>query len=390
MPKNLKKVSLQRKRHRGKQVIMIFFDYDLKMIEQVKQVTEARWSASNKAWYIPAKSTRLKQLQQALQGHADIAGQVRDLRETYLLREQAGSKEVERFRKYLQGRRFSQNTINVYLYFVEDFLGYIQHKALALVGNKEVERYIEEVFVPRAYGISTHRQFIAAMRHFAKCFDETDIDGVNLPMPSKDKKLPQVLSEEEVLQLIVATRNLKHRAIIALLYAAGLRIGELLALKLADIDMQRRQLFIRKAKGRKDRYVFLAKSYMPLMSNYIATYKPRNWFVEGPGGKPYSASSVRSILKHSCKRAGIYKEVTPHTLRHSFATHLLEQGVDVRYIQELLGHSRPETTMIYTHITRQDLRKIESPLDGLARRLQQTADKEDLLLRLSRDILGLR
>ena len=382
--KALKKVNLLRKRHRGKQVIMISFDYDLEMIEQVKQVPEARWSATNKAWYIPATPARLRQLQQALRGYANITDQVRELQEMYMLRQQASRELVARFRNYLQGKRFSRNTIEVYMYFAEDFLGYVHNKALALVGNKDVERYIEEVFVPRGYGVSTHRQFIGAMRHLADCFDETAIDGVTLPMPPKDKKLPQVLSEEEVLKLIVATRNLKHRAILTLLYAAGLRIGELLALKLADIDIQRRQLFIRKAKGRKDRYVFLAKAYIPLMSNYIATYKPRKWFVEGPGGKPYSASSVRSILRQSCKRAGIHKEVTPHTLRHSFATHLLEQGVDVRYIQELLGHSRPETTMIYTHITRQDLRKIESPLDVLARKLQRASDKGDDLLRLSR------
>ena len=380
----LKEVNLQRKRHRGKQVIMIYFAYDLEMKDQVKQIPEARWSATNKAWYIPATPAKLRDLQRVLNGYADIAKQVRVLEELYMWRHKANKGLIERFKKYLKGKRFSKNTIDIYMYFAEDFLGYVHRKELAQVGNKDVERYIEEVFVPRGYGVSTHRQFIGAMRHLAACFYETTMDGVSLPMPHKDKKLPQVLSEEEVLKLIVATRNLKHRAILSLLYAAGLRIGELLALKLADIDIERRQLFVRQAKGRKDRYVFLAKSYVPLMNNYLATYKPKQWFVEGPDGGPYSSSSVRNMLRKSCKRAGIHKEVTPHTLRHSFATHLLEQGVDVRYIQELLGHSRPETTMIYTHITRQDLQKIESPLDVLARKLQGSPAKENDLLRLSR------
>jgi len=179
------------------------------------------------------------------------------------------------------------------------------------------------------------------------------------------------------LSLIRVTRNLKHRAILTLLYSAGLRIGELLRLRLSDIDFQRKQVHIRNAKGRKDRYVFLADTFMPLLSNYLATYSPEHLFVEGFKGEPYSASSVRSFLKQSCKLAGITKRVTPHTLRHSFATHLLENGVDIRYIQELLGHSKPETTMIYTHVSKRQLMKIQSPLDTLSHKLNSPSDKDD-------------
>ncbi len=142
-----------------------------------------------------------------------------------------------------------------------------------------------------------------------------------------------------------------------------MRIGELLSLELNDIDFKRNQLFIRNSKGRKDRYGTLSQQIIPLINNYINSYRPKKLFVEGPGDKPYSASSVRKFLDVYAKRAGIDIKVSPHILRHSYATHLLENGVGIRHIQELLDHSKPETTMIYPHVARKDLLAIESSLD---------------------------
>jgi len=149
-----------------------------------------------------------------------------------------------------------------------------------------------------------------------------------------------------------------------------------LSLKLEDLQIQRKQILIKRAKGRKDRYVTLADSFMPLLQNYLMTYEPKIYFVEGREGKAYSASSVRKFLLQSCKAAKISRKVTPHTLRHSYATHLLENGVGLRYIQELLGHSKPETTMIYTHVARKDLIDIKSPLDYAVEQLIKN-NKED-------------
>ena len=199
-------------------------------------------------------------------------------------------------------------------------------------------------------------------------------------MPKKDKKLPVVLSVEEVLKLIQVTKNLKHRTIIAMLYSSGLRIGELLSLELRDFDLKRNQLHIKNGKGKKDRYVTLATSLHPILKNYYATYKPKNFFIENPKGNNYSATSIRSFLKKSCQAAGISKRVTPHSLRHSYATHLLEQGTDIRYIQELLGHSRPETTMVYTHVSKKDLRGIKSPLDIALNKLTLRDNNGDFAL----------
>ena len=265
---------------------------------------------------------------------------------------------------YLEGLRLSNSTINVYSNFVADFLLYIKHRELKTLSNEDVMRFTEIMVKNKAYGISTHRQMVSAIKHFAKRFEETKIDNFELKRPTRDRRLPSVLSQEEILALLQVTANLKHRTIIALVYSAGLRISELLTLELAALDVGRCQILIRNSKGRKDRYVVMAQSFIPLLKNYLFTYKPRRYFIEGLHSRPYSASSVRKFLSRSCKKAGIKKHVTPHTLRHSYATHLIENGVGLRYIQELLGHSKPETTMIYTHIAKKDLLQIQSPLDN--------------------------
>lgn len=241
------------------------------------------------------------------------------------------------------------------------------------------------MFIKRNYSISTQRQFISAVKQFIIFYPNTGISNLALTRPKKSKILATVLSQEEMISIIQHTKNLKHRAILALIYSAGLRISELLNLKLAHIQIQRKQLLIKSAKGRKDRYVILADSFMPLLQNYLMTYQPEIYFVEGTKGKPYSASSVRKFLFRSCKAATIHRTVTPHTLRHSYATHLLESGVGLRHIQELLGHSRPETTMIYTHVARKDLLVIQSPLDSAIKQLTKNQNDDQKFL-LSRKI----
>jgi site-specific recombinase XerD len=211
--------------------------------------------------------------------------------------------------------------------------------------------------------ISSQRQLISAIKLFKAFYPECKIDDLKLTRPKKSKILPTVLSKEQIIDLLRCTKNLKHRAILAMIYSAGLRISELLNLQLNNIDIDRRQIIVKNSKGRKDRMIILAESFIPLLLNYVNSYSPKKYFVEGAAGEQYSAESIRSFLKKSCVAANIQKRVTPHTLRHSYATHLLENGIDLRYIQELLGHAKPETTMIYTHVSKKDLLKIESPLD---------------------------
>lgn len=267
------------------------------------------------------------------------------------------------YTKYLKGKRYSESTIKTYFTFIADFFDYIQEIPIENISNRTVELFIEDVFIPKKYSISSHRQFISAIKLFSAFYPECKIDELKLQRPKRSKILPTVLSKEEIIDLLRATKNLKHRAVLAMIYSAGLRISELINLELRHIDVDRRQIIVKNSKGRRDRNIILAESFIPLMLNYFNSYKPERYFVEGKAGAKYSSESVRAFLHRSSRAASITKRVTPHTLRHSYATHLLENGIDLRYIQELLGHAKPETTMIYTHVSKKDLLNIKSPLD---------------------------
>ena len=173
----------------------------------------------------------------------------------------------------------------------------------------------------------------------------------SIERPRKESKLPKVLSKEEIISIINHTNNIKHKCIVSLLYSSGLRRNELLELKLQDIDSKRMVIRVEQAKGNKDRYTVLNKSVLDDLRKYFKIYKPKTYLFENPiSDNKYSSSSVLQIVVKSAKNAGIKERVTPHMLRHSFATHLLESGTDIRYIQLLLGHNSTKTTEIYTHV----------------------------------------
>lgn len=184
--------------------------------------------------------------------------------------------------------------------------------------------------------------------------------------PRKDKKLPVVLSQEEVAKILTSLENVKHKAILMLVYSAGLGVGEVVTLRPEDIDDKRMLIHIRGAKGRKDRYTMLSETALNVLREYLRQYEPKNWLFEGArSGRYLSTRSAEKIFKHACHRANIRRDVSIHTLRHSFATHLLESGTDLRYIQEILGHQHSKTTEIYTHVSTKSIGKIKSPLDNL-------------------------
>ncbi len=288
---------------------------------------------------------------------------------------------------YLKGKRYSKSTIQTYTFFIADFVNF--HTAIELenLTNRNVEEFIEIVFMERSYSIGSQRQFISALKIFTIFCPHTQINNLNLERPKKSRKLPNVLSQNEVIQIVQVTKNLKHRTIIVLLYSSSLRVGEITGLLLKNIDIQRRQIKVEGGKGRKDRFVVLANTFLPLLQNYLATYSPKFYFIEGEIGTKYSESSIRKFLFNSVQKAGITKKVTPHTLRHSYATHLLENGVGLRHIQELLGHAKPETTMIYTHVAKKDLLDIQSPLDTILLHLDKNNKREEKFLLSGNDNL---
>jgi len=375
-------VHVYQKKHRGNLRLVLQFNYNERLINVVKSLPGVRWSQRLKSWYVLDSEENLTLVKQTFKGKAKLDLRLLTAKRPFVreLNEQQRHL-LNGFFKFLKGKRYSESTVHTYTTFVADFVSYYRLKSLNELTNRDVELFIEEVFIERRYSVSTQRQFISALKLFVVYCPETHINDLQLERPKRSKKLPSVLSQEEVLRLIQCTPNLKHRAILALIYSCGLRISELIALRLTDFYVERKQLIIRNAKGRKDRYVSLADSFLPLLSNYYQTYRPKIYFVEGQGDGPYSAESVRHFLRRSCKRAQIGKRVTPHTLRHSYATHLLENGVDIRYIQSLLGHAKPETTMIYTHVTRKDLMEIPNPLDAAVQKLEASGnDKEKLVL----------
>lgn len=370
--------------HRGSIQIGISFLYNPVVKEVVKNLPKSIWSQTHSCYYISYSEENLTMLKQVLDDNRLIY-----TTEKFTLPVKITSsfskeqrKQLWQYVDYLRGKRLSENTVKCYYFFILQFLKYTP-KPLETIQNRDIEVFIENQTKTKSFSISSHRQCISAIKHFAELFLECDIDVSRLRRPKKSRFLPSILSQNELINLLIATRNLKHRTALALMYSSGLRIGELTKLKLADIDLDRMQIHIKQAKGRKDRYVGMAENMIPLLQNYLASYQPEIYFLNGQDGKLYSHSSIRAFLKRSCKKAKIIKKVTPHTLRHSYATHLLESGTGLRHIQELLGHSKPETTMIYTHIAREDLLKIKNPLDIAIDKMR--LDKEDKNLRLSRE-----
>jgi site-specific recombinase XerD len=204
-----------------------------------------------------------------------------------------------------------------------------------------------------------------AIRAYLENILKKPVDSSTIPWPKGEKKLPIVLSAEEVTTLLSSIDNLKHKCIIWLIYSAGLRISEAVYLTVDDIDFDRMQIHIRKAKGKKDRCSILSRKAADIIQQYLKEYQPAKWLFQGQKGGNYTVKSIQMIFHKALDKTSIKKHATVHTLRHSFATHLLENGTDLRYIQELLGHSNSKTTEIYTHVTRISLQKIQSPLDSL-------------------------
>jgi len=369
-------IELLKKLHKKEVVLLLLFRYNETIINILKSLKGFYWSNTLKGWITSYSDEKLSEVKIKLNNNATFildASLFVNLYKKGVKTQRSLTEEnkelIRAYVKYLKGKRYSKSTVQTYFTFIADFIDYTQPKRLVDLTNRDVELFIETIFIARAYSISSQRQFISALKLFTKVYPECNIEALLLERPKKSRPLPTVLSQTEVITLLQVTKNLKHRAIIALLYSAGLRISELISLELRHIDIARRQILVRNGKGRKDRYVILANSFLPLLQNYVTTYKPSRFFVEGKVHTKYSDGSIRKFLHRSTKLANIKKKVTPHTLRHSYATHLLENGIGLRHIQELLGHAKPETTMIYTHVVKKDLLDIKSPLDTIVESL---------------------
>ena len=271
---------------------------------------------------------------------------------------------VKEINRLLVVRGYSSNTIRTYLACLHYFKNYFMGFEIDQLTKDDILAYLFHL-IQEDYSKSTQNQHINAIKfYFEKCLGRKK-EYYHIERPRQDKKLPVVLSKHEIQSLFQATHNLKHLTVLAVIYSCGLRVSEIIHLKIKDIDSQRMVINIRKAKGNKDRQVQLTNQILALLRRYYKKYLPVNELIMGQKGGPYSASSIQKIIKRTALKAKIYKPITPHTLRHSFATHLLENGTDIRYIQFILGHSDIKTTQIYTHVTSAHLKNIKNPSDDL-------------------------
>jgi integrase/recombinase XerD len=380
------KIYLEQKIHRKESQLLLRFSFHSKLVALVKSIKNTYWSKTINAWYLKDSQENLDLILSVFKNITAVDTSKISKKILFKRNLTASQKKLlNNFYLFLKGKRYRPSTIQTYTFFVADFINFHSKTSLEELTNRAVELFIETVFMERNYSVSSQRQFISALKIFILFYPHTKINNLVLERPKRSRKLPSVLSQEEVLKIIQCTQNIKHRAILALIYSCGLRISELVNLKLIDFHIERKQLIVKNGKGRKDRYVSLADSFLPLLSNYYHSYKPKIYFVEGKNGGTYSPESVRQFLKKSCLKAEIKKTVTPHTFRHSYATHLLENGVDIRYIQSLLGHAKPETTMIYTHVKRKDLMDIQNPLDVALQKINKRGNGKQKVL-LSGDI----
>lgn len=354
----------------------LFFLYKPELAAAIKKIPLHRWDSKNKWWTVPYSDKYEQEIsREAKILNMNIRVEIEEANDGVLPK--ISPYDVLNYRKCpdeytqkLKELRYSENTLKTYSSLFEEFLNYFPKMKLEELGEKDVITFSRYLVNDRRVSISTQNQAINAIKFY---FEKVMGGGRKfyfLERPRREQKLPLVCSEEEIARIIKATTSLKHKAILMTIYSAGLRISELINLKVSDIDSDRMQIRVVQSKGKKDRYTLLSPRLLTVLREYINYYYPTYWLFNGQmstsnNPTPYTARSTQSILKMAVQKAQIRKPVTLHTLRHSFATHLLEHGTDIRYIQSLLGHDSPITTQIYTHVTTKGFEQIKSPLDHL-------------------------
>jgi len=356
--------------------IRLFFPYDKEIVDLVKTIPGARWHPGIKCWHIATVYGPADKLNYRFHDKLHFVprnnkihfqGQTCKKQVTSVARSPDWNEKkiLEEFVKTLKIRNYSPKTIKTYTSQLRLFILFFDDRNINELTGKDIREYLLHLIDKKKASCSHENQAINAIKFYYEKILGMEPETYYIQRPKNEKKLPVVLSEEEVTEILQKINNLKHRCIIYTIYSGGLRLSEVLNLKTKDIDSKRRMIIIRHGKGAKDRYTLLSERLVPMLREYYREYKPRIWLFEGKDHARYSARSVQEILKEALRKTRIRKKVTVHTLRHSFATHLLEHGIDLTYIQEFLGHSNIKTTLIYTHITRKGIDNIKSPLDNL-------------------------
>ena len=367
----------------GRDHIALVFRYDESLIT-ICRALFARWSPAEMWWHLPYSAQSYARVCEVIRSEHTLDTspfervfdrerrsrrlKVNDKKRVRSSLTDFARAELERYTQYLEGRRYSESTLVTYTQLLSSFFGTIRLDSDTIITSKTIDGYNTHGIVRAGYSVSYQRQFVGALKHYLVMRPQHEVQPEQLERPPKLRRLPTVLSDREVLSLIGSIKPIKHRCVVAVLYATGMRISEVLNLELRHIDFDRETIHVVQSKGSKDRMIGLSRALKVIIENSLMEHSPQRYLFTGGGGGPYSASSVRQIIKRAAKKAGIQKRVTPHVLRHSYATHLIDNGVNLRHVQELLGHAKPETTMIYTHVSTQKLTNIESPFDQLLKK----------------------
>ena len=318
---------------------MATFKWDRNVINAIKKIEGSFWKPDKRAWMIPYSEENANYIGDLLKT------EVRDVisgSQGYLV-----SEEYKKFRQHVEVKRYSRNTIETYSDSVRIFLNHFRGKNMLEVTTSDIMDFLENYSVKGNLSISWQRTMTTAIRHFYSVNYNKHLDLEKIPRPKKVSKMPEVMTKDEVRRILSTIRNLKHKALLATIYSCGLRRSEVLNLLPAHIDSQRGFLQIKQGKGRKDRLVPLSAKLLEILREYYKAYKPKHWLFEGAEeGKQYSEKSLENVLKAGVRKAGIKKNVSLHTLRHSYATHLMDAGTGLRHIQEILGHKSSLTTEI--------------------------------------------
>ncbi len=368
----------------GEWQIGIHFDDSLELAG-ITEYLGAEWSGDENCWFIPRDVNTVNEIIEAFKGYAWVDASVffggstfrydrpsASRREVSAAEQEEGIKPrnyplvkpvPEAYKRLLKLRRYGRSTIRTYCNLFKQFINYFPDQSPDDLSSEQIHEYLHYLVDTRQVSFSTQNQSVSAIKLYYEKVLKRPPEDLEIERARKGRHLPVILSKEEVRKILEGIRNIKHRAMLTLIYSAGLRSGELINLKDGDIDSDRMLIHIKSGKGCKDRLTVLSSQALELLRRYYQIYRPKRWLFTGVGGKRYSHASLRSVFHRAVARASITKKVRLHDLRHSFATHLLEGGTDLRYIQALLGHNSSRTTEIYTIVSQAHIGLIKSPLD---------------------------
>jgi len=357
----------------GKKQVGLIFKSNPEIQRLLQYCMVVNWCEEREIHYIPNKKEHLKKLFDTFRGHYWIDGSA-FFKEPVLLNNPAfASEEIainndsvksvpQAYLDKLILKKYAKSTAKSYVNAFQKFINYYEELEIDMIDERNIRWYLKYLIGNGKSNSAVNLSLNAIKFYYEKVLG---MPGrfYQIERPIKKKHLPKVLGKDEISMMFKGCTNLKHRCILGLMYGAGLRRGEVLALRLEDIHSKRNLIFIRNAKGGKDRYTLLGQQMLQELRSYYKIYRPKHFLFEGDKGKAYSSTSVSKIVKKYAKLAGVQRNVSPHMLRHSFATHLLESGTDLRYIQTLLGHNSTKTTEIYASVALKSLQNIKSPLN---------------------------